>query len=253
MRILIVEDEPQTAFMLKAIILKFRPEAEIIEITDSVESTVSFLQHSVSLPELIFMDIQLADGISFSIFDQIQVKCPVIFCTAYDDYVLQAFKTNGIDYLLKPVREDDVNAAFQKFDALKLSFDNTALADLIRNAVNAPKSAYKKTILVHYRESFIPLQISNIAVFYVDEEILYAYTFDQQKFAIFRPLGEIENELNPSVFFRINRQALVNKLSIKEIQPYFNRKLSLHLSVKLPESLVVSRLKVSEFMKWMEE
>jgi DNA-binding LytR/AlgR family response regulator len=253
MRILIVEDEPQTAFMLKAIILKLRSETEIVEITDSVESTVSFLQHSVIFPELIFMDIQLADGISFSIFDKIQVKCPVIFCTAYDDYVLQAFKTSGIDYLLKPVREEDVNAAFRKFDTLKSSFDTTAFTNLIRNTVNTPQPTFKKTLLVQYRESIIPLQINNIAVFFVENEVLYAYTFDQQKFAIFRPLGEIENELNPAVFFRINRQALVNKLAIKEIQPYFNRKLSIHLSVKLPESLVVSRLKVSEFMKWMEE
>ncbi|MDD3078619.1 MAG: LytTR family DNA-binding domain-containing protein [Paludibacter sp.] len=140
-----------------------------------------------------------------------------------------------------------------KFEALKSSFSADArILEMLKQSL-ASQPQYRKTLLVQYRESFIPLQISEIAVFFVDNEILYVYTFDQQKYAVYRPLGEIEAELNSSEFFRISRQALINRKAVKEVQPYFNRKVSIHTPIKLPETLVVSRLKVSEFMKWLEE
>lgn len=251
MNILIVEDEPQTAQMLKSIIFKLRPELIVMAICDSIESTVAFLNSN--RPDLIFMDIQLADGLSFEIFSYVKIVCPVVFCTAYDQYMLDAFKVNGIDYLLKPVKEEDVENAFGKFDTLKTAFaDNNDVIERLRKIVDT-KKIYKNTLLVQYRDSFIPIQISDIAVFFVDNEILYAYTFDQQKYAVFKTLSEITDEVNPDVFYRISRQALINRQAVKEIQPYFNRKVSIRVPVSLPETLVVSRLKVSDFMQWMEK
>jgi len=253
MKILIVEDEPQTANILHDIILELQPQAHIIKMLDSVESVVLFLQETAVQPDLIFMDIQLADGMSFDIFTKVQVKCPVVFCTAYDQYSLQAFKTNGIEYILKPVKAEDVQAAFDKLETLSKSFKpETAMLELMKDMLNLSKT-YRKSLLIQYRDSFIPLNTSDVAVFFVENEILYAYTFDQQKYPLFKPMSEIESNLDPEQFFRISRQALINRKAVKEIQPYFNRKVSIKTNVKLPESLVVSRLKVSEFMTWLEK
>ena len=253
MKILIVEDEPQTANILHDIILELQPQAHIIKMLDSVESVVLFLQETAVQPDLIFMDIQLADGMSFDIFTKVQVKCPVVFCTAYDQYSLQAFKTNGIEYILKPVKAEDVQAAFDKLETLSKSFKpETAMLELMKDMLNLSKT-YRKSLLIQYRDSFIPLNTSDVAVFFVENEIMYDYTFYQQKYPLFKPMSEIESNLDPEKFFRISRQALINRKAVKEIQPYFNRKVSIKTNVKLPESLVVSRLKVSEFMTWLEK
>lgn len=253
MKILIIEDEPQTANMLKSIIRDQQPESQILAVLDSIEAVVNFLLPKTMLPDLIFMDIQLADGLSFEIFKRVEVTCPVIFCTAFDQYALQAFKTNGIDYLLKPVKEEDVAKAFSKIQNLKSTFKpEVDVLELVKNAITQKKS-FRRSILVQYRESYIPLQMEDIAIFYLIDEMLYAYTFDQQKYAIFKPIAEIENEVDAENFFRISRQALINRKAVKEIQPYFNRKVSIKTPVQLPETLVVSRLKVPEFMKWMEQ
>lgn len=253
MKILIVEDEPQTARMLQSIIQELRPASQVMGILDSIESTVGFLSAGKDMPDVIFLDIQLADGLSFEIFKQVEVKTPVIFCTAYDQYALQAFKSNGIEYLLKPVRSDDVKMAFEKLEGFRLLMKwDSSLLDLLRQSIH-PQKDYRKSLLVQSRENFIPLQISDVAVFFVYDEVLYAYTFANQKHALFRSLSELEEEVNPADFFRISRQAFVNRKAVVEIQPYFNRKVVVKTIVKLPESLVVSRLKVSEFMKWMAE
>lgn len=253
MKILIVEDEPQTANILRDIILELQPQSHIVDMLDSVESVVLFLQETATQPDLIFMDIQLADGMSFDIFAKVQVKCPVVFCTAYDQYSLQAFKTNGIEYLLKPVKAEDVQVAFDKLETLSKSFKpETAILELMKGMLT-PSKTYRKSLLIQYRDSFIPLNTSDVAVFFVENEILYAYTFDQQKYPLFKPMSEIESVLDPEHFFRISRQALINRQAVKEIQPYFNRKVSVKTPVKLPETLVVSRLKVTEFMNWLEK
>ncbi|HAN18370.1 MAG TPA: DNA-binding response regulator [Bacteroidales bacterium] len=252
MKILIIEDEPKTAGVLKDIIIQVQPNTEIMTILGSIQKSVDYLSDSRNLPDLIFMDIQLADGLSFEIFSRVQVKCPVIFCTAYDQYSLQAFKTNGIEYILKPIKEEDVKAAFTKFENLKQSINpESEILDILKSALEHKKS-FKTAILVRFKESYIPILISNIALFLVDTEIVYAYTFDNQKHAVFKPIMDIENEINPSQFFRINRQVLINRAAINEIQPYFNRKVVVKTKLKLDEQLIVSRLKVTEFMNWIE-
>ncbi len=253
MKILIVEDEPQTASVLQEIILQIKPDAQIQGIAESVEQSVQLLSNEANLPDLIFMDIQLADGLSFEIFPRVKVKCPVVFCTAYDQYTLQAFKTNGIEYILKPIKEDDIAAAFLKLESLKQAIaPELSILNMVKNALQS-KSSYKTSILVRFKESYIPVSVSNIALFLVDTEIVYAYTFDNQKYALFKPMSDVESEVDPHQFYRISRQALINRTAIKEIQPYFNRKVVIKTQLKVNESLVVSRLKVSDFMSWVEQ
>ncbi len=253
MKILIIEDEPHNAEVLNEIIVQVKPGAIILEVLESIEQSLKYLSKQNNTPDLIFADIQLADGLSFEIFSTIKIKCPIIFCTAYDQYTLQAFKTNGIAYILKPVKEEDIIAAFIKYDTLKESLNpDTEIIHLLKQTFSQ-KETYKTSILVHYKESFIPIAVNKIAFFIVENEILYTQTFDNQRYPVFKSMSEIESSIDLSLFFRINRQVLLNKNAIKEVQPYFNRKVIIKTDVKIKEQLIVSRLKVSEFMNWIEQ
>lgn len=253
MKVLIVEDEPRTAGILKEIIEETYPAARVSAVIESIDHTVRWLSDPEKQPDLIFMDIQLADGLSFEIFSRIEVSCPVIFCTAYDQYTLQAFKSNGIEYILKPVKEEDIRAAFAKVEKLKRAFGGDInILNSIKNAF-AGKKNYKNSILVRYREGYIPVPVEQIALFLLESEVVYAYRFDNQKHALFKTLDEIENTIDPAQFYRINRQSLINRQSIQEIQPYFNRKVVVKTPLKLSEKLIVSRLKVTSFMQWVEQ
>jgi two-component system, LytTR family, response regulator LytT len=253
MKVLIIEDEPHNALTLSEIIVQVRPGSIILELLESIEQAVKYLTNPNIKPDLIFADIQLADGLSFEIFSKIKIKCPVIFCTAFDQYTLQAFKTNGIEYILKPVKEEDVEAAFIKYETLKESLKpDNEIVNLLKQAFNQ-KESFKTSILVHYKESFIPVAVNRIAFFVVENEILYIQTFDNQRYSVFKSMSEIESSIDPSQFFRINRQVLLNKNAIKEIQPYFNRKVIIKTDVRTKEQLIVSRLKVTEFMNWIEQ
>jgi len=253
MKILIIEDEPHNAQTLSEIIVQLRSDSIILEILESIEQAVKYLTNPNNKPDLIFADIQLADGLSFEIFSRIKIKCPVIFCTAYDQYTMQAFKTNGIEYILKPVKEQDVEAAFIKYETLKESLKpDNEIVNLLKQTFNQ-KERFKASILVHYKESFIPVAVNKIAFFVVDNEILYIHTLDNQRYPVFKSMSEIESSVDPSLFFRINRQVLLNRNAIKEVQPYFNRKVIIKTNVKTNEQLIVSRLKVTEFMNWIEQ
>ncbi|MBG7611365.1 response regulator transcription factor [Polaribacter sp. BAL334] len=253
MKILIIEDEPHNAQILSEIIVQLKPNSIILETLESVEQAVKYLSNHNNTPDLIFSDIQLADGLSFEIFSKIKIKCPIIFCTAYDQYTLQAFKTNGIEYILKPVKEEDIEAAFIKYDTLKESLKpDNEIVHLLKKTFSEKKN-YKTSILVHYKESFIPIAVHKIAFFVVENEILYIQTLDTQRYPVFKTISEIESSIDPSLFFRINRQVLLNKNIIKEIQPYFNRKVIIITDKTITEQLIVSRLKVTEFMNWIEQ
>ena len=253
MKILIVEDEPQIASELTEIIGKIIPQAEYSDILDSIEASVKFLSVKTNRPDVIFMDIQLADGLSFEIFSNVEINCPVIFCTAYDKYTLEAFKSNGIDYILKPITENEIRAAFEKLEKLKRSFNSeNNLIALIKNAFSLQKD-FLNSILVHHIGSYIPISIENIAFFHLTNEIVYAHCFNNKKYSVYKSMEEIESALNPNQFYRINRQILLNRSSIKEIQPYINRKVVIKTDLLYPEQLIVSRLKVATFLKWIEK
>jgi len=252
MNVLIVEDELKTAILLKELI-ESNPNYYVVEIIDSVEKSVSYLMKEQDNIDLLFLDIQLADGQSFKIFEQIQVDVPVVFCTAYDEYVLQAFKNNGIDYILKPFEDKDIYKALEKIAKFKNSLNkhSTGISAKIQTLLKEKKS-YQKTMIVNVGEKMIPIEINNISVFHLENEAVKIYCSDNQKYLVFKRLDEIESLLDEKHFFRINRQMIINRNAVKEIEPFFNRKVTVKTTVQLTEKAIVSRLKVSPFLKWIE-
>jgi two-component system, LytTR family, response regulator len=255
MQILIVEDEPKSAALLKEFIQNQLEQDTTFKITDSIESTAEYLQkHSRKQPDLIFMDIQLADGISFEIFKKVVVMSPVIFCTAYEQYTLDAFKSNGIDYILKPFEEKDIAAALDKIKQLKkvMMMQENTIDKIINSLQTAPKSS-NTSFLVRFREKMYPVPVKSIALISLENEIIYLYTFEKEKHPLFRTMEEIAEVINASQFFRLNRQMFVNREAILEIEPYFNRKIIVKLNIPVSEKIIVSRLKVHEFLSWIEK
>ncbi|MEA5139035.1 LytR/AlgR family response regulator transcription factor [Arcicella rigui] len=248
MNILIIEDENKTASLLKEMIEE-QEHCLVVNICQSISSSVQYLTKNQEKIDLIFMDILLADGESFEIFKQITVTKPVIFCTAYDNYMLKAFKNNGIDYILKPFQQKDINAALDKIGFIKLSLSK--INDLLEVRQTKPKT-YQQAFIVESREKLIPVFVADIAIFILKNEHVYAIQFNGEKVSIFKPLDEIELSINPSIFFRINRQMIVNRKAIKDIEPFFNRKVIINLTVESAEKIIVSRLRVSDFKKWIE-
>lgn len=248
MNILIIEDENKTASLLKEMIEE-QELCLVVNICQSIDSSVKYLNKNQEKIDLIFMDIQLADGESFEIFKQITVTKPVIFCTAYDNYMLKAFKNNGIDYILKPFHQKDINYALTKVGFIKHSLTN--INDL-REVLSIKPKTYQQAFIVESREKLIPIFVLDIAIFILKNENVYALQFNGEKVSIFKPLDEIELSINPAVFFRINRQMIVNRRAIKDIEPFFNRKVIINLLFDISEKIIVSRLKVSDFKKWIE-
>ena len=194
----------------------------------------------------------LIHSVGFEIFKLIKIEVPVIFCTAFDHYALEAFKANGIDYILKPFGEQDIALALEK---LYLWRGNTTLQHLSEDLLPSPPVAktYNTSFLVKFREKMFPVLVADIALISLEQDILYLYTFQQEKHPIFKTIDEAEQALNPQQFFRINRQMIIHRNTIREMEPYFNRKLILHLTINSKEKPVVSRLKVSPFLTWMEK
>jgi two-component system, LytTR family, response regulator LytT len=251
MTILIVEDEQRSARLLQALIEKARPDAQVLGICESVEETVHYLQ--ANTPNLLFMDIELSDGNSLEVFRQVTVKAPVVFCTAYDDYMLDAFRVNGIAYLLKPVEEADIRSAFGKLDTIKqvLMPDVAALEGLLGGIRQS--SPYNSSFLVRNRDKMVPVLVEDIAAISFENEVPFIYTSQSEKHALFKTMDEIEASLDPGLFFRINRQMIVHRRSVVAIEPYFNRKVTLTLTCKTTDRPVVSRLKVTPFLTWIEK
>jgi DNA-binding LytR/AlgR family response regulator len=250
MKILIVEDEQKTALLLKEFI-EWHPTYSVVAICDSVEASVNYLrQHQQDL-DVVFMDIQLSDGQSFEIFDKIAVNLPVVFCTSYNEFTLKAFKNQGIDYILKPFDATDIRKTIAKIEALKGNFRQHTANTL--KEVLAEKPAYQTSFLIRFREKIYPVLVADIAFVYLENETAYLYNFKGEKHPIFKTLDEIENAISPDQFYRISRQMIINRKAIKEIEPYFNQRIVVHLSVPTPEKALVPRLKVAPFLSWVEK
>ncbi|RXK85695.1 LytR/AlgR family response regulator transcription factor [Filimonas effusa] len=250
MNILVVEDESHTADLLKEVIEQ-QGDFIVVNILDSIVATVAYLIRHHDEIDLIFLDIQLSDGLSFEIFKYVDVHIPVIFCTAYDEYTLQAIKNNGIDYILKPFEEEEVCQALKKYrNLLNAVHKTTILSPLF------PPSAgitWQESFLVQQREKTIVVETTAVAAFAIEHEMLYLYTFKGEKYPLFKKMDYLESAVNPALFFRINRQMLVNKEAITSMEPWFNRKMILNLKVMLQEKAIVSRLKVSLLKEWLEK
>ncbi len=247
MRILIVEDETIAYEYLSKLVGKIDSEIEILGFTESICQTVKWLQSNPS-PDLILMDIHLSDGSAFSIFDLIKVETPIIFTTAYDEYAINAFKVNSIDYLLKPVQEDELRKAIEKFCKLASSE--------IRQYVLQQREAglsgnYHKRLLVSYRDTLIPLAVEDIAYFYTSEHQTTICLNNGKRHIYNKTLDSIMQNLDPELFFRANKQFIVSLNCVENITIWFDRRLLVSLNVETPERIYVSKNKSAEFKEWM--
>jgi DNA-binding LytR/AlgR family response regulator len=225
----------------------------ICGIIDSVESAVKWLNENAH-PDLIFLDIQLADGMSFSIFDKVKSDVPVIFTTAYDDYAIKAFELNSIDYLLKPIDEEKLSASLAKFKNLKLYFGGSKssfdMDELLRKLSGRDK-VYKNRFLVNKGDSLIPVSIEEIVLFFAEEKAVFLVTNENKRFLINNSLDLLEKSLNPALFFRVNRQFIIAAKAITKVHNYFNYKLKLDIFPVTDKEIVVSKAKTTEFKNWM--
>lgn len=250
MNVLIVEDESHTAVLLKEMI---EQDAEflVVETVDSVADAVHFLGVHQGNIDLIFLDIHLADGHSFEIFKHVDVQVPVVFCTAYDAYTLQAIKHNGIDYIQKPFNDEDVQQALRKYQGLVAVIQKNAYRGLMPPEPTAARS-FQRNFITQQKGRSLVIASDEVAMFFIDVETVYLLTQEGQKSPVFKKLEYIESACDPEHFFRINRQMIVNRRAVQSFEPYFNRKLIVHLSVPFPEHVIVSRLKCKPFQDWLE-
>ena len=248
MRALIIEDEILAAKHLQHVLNEVGG-IDVITVLDSISETIEWFR-SNQQPELLFLDIHLADGSAFEIFNNVSVTCPIIFTTAYDEYALKAFKVNSVDYLLKPIEAVDVKNAIKKLNGLSSS--NTGQSD-IKNLIESFRkaSAYKTHFLIPLKgDKLFPLQTSQIACFYIDASLVKARTFDDKTYTFEYTLDELAGKLNPSEFFRANRQFIISRSSVKDIDFWFNSRLSVNLKVLTPEKILISKARVPEFKNW---
>ncbi|HEX6181771.1 MAG TPA: LytTR family DNA-binding domain-containing protein [Chitinophagaceae bacterium] len=252
MKILIIEDEELAVKKLQKTLFSIDETAIVVGVTDSIKSSVEWLQDNVA-PDLILMDIELADGQSFEVFNLVDVKSPVIFTTSYDEYALKAFKVNSVDYLLKPIQKEELQAALNKYKKLQeknktdLNIDN--LVKELQQKLQ-PKE-YRKRFLVKHAQKLVSIEIDDIAYFYSDGRLNFFKTNDNKKFVVDYTMDELEEMLNPSRYFRISRSFYVCATCIDKIDDYFGNRLMLQLKPAVDKEALVSREKVTDFKKWM--
>ncbi len=249
MKILIAEDEAAAARQITQLIQAIQPDCTILAVLESVADTVTWLKNNPS-PDLILMDIQLADGISFDIFRQTSVNAPVIFTTAYDEYALQAFKVNSIDYLLKPIDQTELRQAFEKFT--RTTGAGSLQEKINRLLDNIPiAKAWKKRLVVKTHDGFESLHTEDITFFRAQDKQVFVQTIDGKEHLTDESLDELEKLLDPAHFFRLNRQYISSADSIEKIENHFNGKLKVQLRRCGDEDIYVSREKVPAFKLWL--
>ncbi|WP_437397792.1 LytR/AlgR family response regulator transcription factor [Flagellimonas lutimaris] len=253
--IAIIEDEPAIARNLEFTLKELNPEIQVLNKMDSVKSSVDWLQENMDACDLLFMDIRLTDGLSFDIFKTIKPSVPVIFITAYDHYALEAFKVNGLDYILKPFERDEVANALQKFrDARGIkSTGNDKIQELLNYLQTNENKSYREAYLVHFQNKLIPLPVEKIHWFFTEQEVVYAHTSDGKKYIIDSTLDKILAEISPKLFYRANRQFIVQRWAVKDIDFYFNGRLIINVESRPHEKIIVSKAKAPEFKKWLDE
>ncbi len=251
MNILIIENEKPAADKLRHLLQKIDKNIAIVGVTETVEGSVNWLQENPS-PDLILIDIQLDDGLCFEIFETIKVDTPVIFTTAYDEYVLQAFKVNSIDYLLKPIEEDALRKALDKFKTLHLKLS----ANILKQIFSDTDKQYKNRFLIKIGSHYKSVQVNEICCFYILERATFIKTFSGKEYSVDYSLDNLQKIVDPDIFFRINRNFMVSIDAISDILSYSSSRLQLKLNEKIPaineDYLVVSRDKVTGLKKWMD-
>jgi two-component system response regulator LytT len=251
MKIVIIEDEGIVADELEQNIRKLIDQPVDIVKLSSVKMAIAYFSNNES-PDLIFSDIQLGDGLSFEIFVAEPIAVPVIFCTAYDEYALDAFKANGIDYILKPFTSQTLDTAIQKYRQLKkvLSSNQTPQYEALMQLLAGREPQKAASVLVYHQDKIIPVSLDDIALFYLSNEVTHLLTFSGKTYYPNKNLDELER-LSGNSFFRANRQYLVCRKAITDVSSFFSRKLSLNLKVSFEEKIIVSKGKASQFLNWL--
>ncbi len=259
--VIIIEDELHNSRILEGMLAKMRPDWKMEAVLESVQESVDWLRSNAA-PDLILMDIQLSDGISFSIFNKIEFenKTKIIFTTAYDQYAIQAFKVNSVDYLLKPIKEEDLELALEKFEgsivdntkALRQDYDQNKsyYMDVIASILEG-KEQYRTRFLISGIRDFTKVETKDIAYFYSSNKTTFAVTFDGVEHLLDYTLEQLENELDPKVFYRVNRQVLSHVDTVKKVSNASGNKLKVTMDPAPDFEVTVSRLKAADFKKWL--
>lgn len=254
LRLVIIEDEPVTARNLAHMLQVIDNSMQVMAILTGVDDSTNWFLANPNDYDLIFMDIRLADGLSFDIFKRVSLLKPVIFVTAYNNYAIQAFKNNGIDYILKPFDQQEVERSLNKFKNLlgnPLSDAGVINLSQIIEQLNGASRPYKKSFLVHFRDKLVPVETAKIAWFYTANELVYAQTTDARQYIIDFTMEQLEKQLDPTLFFRANRQFIISRKEITEVDFYFNGRLSVKIKPAPPENIIISKARVPEFKIWM--
>ncbi|WP_430811036.1 MULTISPECIES: LytR/AlgR family response regulator transcription factor [unclassified Carboxylicivirga] len=261
--IIIVEDEIHSGEMLRDMIAELRPAWKVQAMLQGVDETVDYLKNNEH-PQIIFLDIELADGNCFSIFDSVKVeRSGIIFTTAYNEFALKAFHLNSIDYLLKPIKETDLERAIAKYEntieVLSEARDQKETGGVVdkidyqelARSIARTQGGYRKRFLISKREAFFKLGVDDIAYFYFDARVTFAVTFQGQQHVLSQSLDKLEEELDPEMFFRTNRQSIVNVEAVDKFETYFSGKLVVKLVNNLNDKIMISRAKAGAFKEWM--
>jgi DNA-binding LytR/AlgR family response regulator len=251
MTVLIIEDEPQAAERLATMVKSLQPGVQICASLDSVKRSVEWIATN-PLVDLIFMDIQLADGLSFEIFDKVEVKAPVIFTTAYNEYALKAFKVNSIDYILKPVDKSELEAAFRKYQNLTRQQLPDKMMESIGYAMQMLTKKYKERFVIKVGEHLKSVEVNEILFFFSLEKTTFAQTKDGRKHILDFTLDQLDGLVDPSRYFRINRKYIVSTDSIQDMISYTNSRLKLALKTSDDSDVIVARERVQEFKDWLD-
>ena len=244
-RVVIVEDETAAAVNLRSMLHSIEPTTEVVAILESVEEAIEFFSSKVEA-DIIFMDIHLADGDSFRIFRSVDIDIPIIFTTAYDQYAIEAFKVNSIDYLLKPFKEEELRRALNKLRRLTANEQNE-----MSKIDDVASESMVKTMLIRYKDRIIPINVEDVAFFYTFSERVTLTTLSGECYHVDQTLETLIQQLPPEQFFRANRQFIVSRRAVKDIAVWFGSRLTLNLSVELPERIVIPKARVAEFKQWL--
>lgn len=249
-RVIIVEDETAAAVNLRSMLASIDSNVEVLAVLESVEEAVEFFSSDVEA-DVVFMDIHLADGESFRIFQSVDINIPIIFTTAYDEYALQAFKVNSIDYILKPYKEEDLRRALDKLERLTVG-ERTTQKDSREKMVREVHGDNMQTMLLRYKDKLIPVTADEVAFFYTSEERVTVTTLKGDCYPIDKTLESLSQQLSPEKFFRANRQFIVSRRAVKDIAVWFGSRLALNLTIETPERIIISKARVPEFKSWLQ-
>lgn len=247
MKVLIVEDETMAYENLVEILAEINPTIQVVGNTESVNQTLNWLQ-THQAPDLILMDIHLSDGSAFTLFNKMEVETPIIFTTAYDRYAIDAFKVNSIDYLLKPIKVEELRYALEKFSKLT---HQDILQYLSQLTQLTPTQKFKDKLLIPFKDKLLPINLNEVSYFYTSDKNTSIYLKDGNHYSYAKTLEQIAGTLNPADFFRANKQFIISRDSVKNITIWFDNRLLIKINMEVPEPIYVSKNKAFEFKSWI--